>query len=88
MPHQNTPSKTRGKASNDDGVTLDLPPRERLRVRHHPDLHTVDLRVMQDVTGSGAWMVSRDGVVIPVGTLDDLIDALKKIAATAKRRAA
>ena len=88
MPKNNTPPKPHSKATNDDSVTLDLRHGERLRVRHHPDLKTVDLRIMEDVSGTGAWCSTRDGVVVPLDALDPLIAALKRIAAQARRRAA
>lgn len=70
--HNNSSSTTPPRKASTDGVTLDLRPRERLRVRHQPGLKTVDLRIMEDATGSGAWMATKDGVAVPMGALDDL----------------
>jgi len=88
MPKNDTPPKPHSKASNDDSVTLDLRPRERLRVRHHSDLHTVDLRIMEDVNGCGVWLSTKDGVVLPVKAVPGLIAVLQAIAAVKRGRAA
>ena len=86
MPKSNSPPKPHSKATNDDGVILYLTPRQQLRLAIKGE--AVTIRAWSDVTGIGVWLATKEGVTIPLDALDAAIDALKKIAATAKRRAA
>ena len=84
MRPQNT--KRAAERQAETGATILLTPRQQLRLAIKGDAVTV--REWSDCNGLGVWLASKNGVTIPLDALDAAIDALKKIAAAARKRAA